>query len=130
MAKLSKKLRMSSGQTGLVINPPDDFEQMIGGFPGGFTLVEEATNVDFVMLFVLDKADLHELGPKAILAIKHDGILWFAYPKRDSGLDTDINQDVGWDVVTAAGLRAVAQISLDRTWSAMRFRPVEKVKKR
>lgn len=131
MAKLTKKLHIKAGQTGLIINPPSDFEEMVGGYPEGFTPVEVgATGVDFVMLFVLDKADLHSLGPKAILAIKHDGILWFAYPKRGSGMETDISGDVGWDVITAAGLRGIAQISLNATWSALRFRPVDKVKKK
>ncbi len=131
MAKLSKKLHMRPGQTALIINPPGEFEELVGGYPKDFELVEEgATNVEFVMLFALDKADLHQLGPKAILAIKHDAILWFAFPKRGSGLDTDLSGDVGWDVINAAGLRGVAQISLDETWSALRFRPADKVKKK
>jgi hypothetical protein len=57
------------------------------------------------------------------LPAKGEVKLWIAYPKGGSGVDTDLNRDVGWEPVKDLGLRPVAQVSVDRIWSALRFRP-------
>jgi hypothetical protein len=82
---------------------------------------------DFVQLFVRSIAELEELAPSALKSINFDGLLWFCYPKQSSKIKTDINRDSGWNVVKQAGLRPVTQVAIDDTWSALRFRPVERV---
>ena len=42
----------------------------------------------------------------------------------------DLTRDEGWDALTSAGLRGVATVSIDDTWSGLRFRPVEDVRAR
>ncbi len=69
-------------------------------------------------------------GPTAVSAVKHDGLLWISYPKRSSKVETDITRDVGWEAVTQAGLRAVTQVSINDVWSALRFRPVDRIGKK
>ncbi|BAU43406.1 DUF3052 family protein [Leptolyngbya sp. O-77] len=80
-----------------------------------------------MQLFVSSKADLKEHLAIAQQALKPGGLLWFAYPKKSSGVKTDITPDMGWDAVTQAGLKGVAQVAIDETWLALRFRPVEEV---
>ena len=84
---------------------------------------------DFVHLFVTDGAELERLGPVALQSVTYDGLLWISYPKRSSKVETDLSRDVGWEVVANAGLRPVTQVSIDATWSALRFRPFEQVGK-
>jgi hypothetical protein len=60
----------------------------------------------------------------ALNAIKEDGLLWISYPKKTSKIKTDI----GGDVMTHAGYDGVSLISINETWSAIRFRPKHKVK--
>ena len=50
--------------------------------------------------------------------------------QADLGLETDLTRDAGWDALSAAGLRGVATVSIDDTWSGLRFRPVEDVRSR
>lgn len=76
---------------------------------------------DFILLFVSNIAELEEYVPAAIKAGNFDCILWIAYPKRSSGIQTDINRDTGWDVVKNSGMRPVTQVAIDQTWSALRF---------
>ena len=96
--------------------------------PQGVELADEPEGTfDFVHLFVKNVAELESLGPTAINAVKHDGLLWISYPKRSSKVKTDITRDVGWDILAQAGLRAVTQVSIDDVWSALRFRPIERV---
>ena len=96
--------------------------------PDGAELVEgEAERVDAVHLFVRDSAELDRTAPAALRAVKPDGLVWISYPKRSSGVDTDLTRDVGWETVKGAGLRPVRQVSVDDTWSALRFRPADQV---
>jgi hypothetical protein len=52
-----------------------------------------------------------------------DGLLWIAFPKRSSGIESDLSRDKGWELLWEAGLRGIALLSIDNTWSAMRFVP-------
>jgi hypothetical protein len=56
-------------------------------------------------------------------------VLWFAYPKISSGIKTDINRDNGWGVLQKRKFEPVTQIAIDETWSALRFKPVDKIPK-
>jgi hypothetical protein len=76
---------------------------------------------------VKDSAELNRFAKKAINAIKHDGLLWICYPKGSSKMKSDLNRDVIWELLKQHGLLGVSLISIDEVWSAMRFRPAEKV---
>ena len=130
MAKspLVKKLRIQPGQRALILNAPPGYVDQLGELPEGVELSDEPEGTfDFVHLFVKDIAELERLGPVALQAVRHDGLLWISYPKRSSKVETDISRDVGWGIVTQAGLRPVTQVSIDAVWSALRFRPTERV---
>ena len=70
-------------------------------------------------------AELDRIGVAAIRAAKHDGLLWISYPKGSSKVKTDLNRDILRGLLHKEGLDAVAMISIDDVWSAMRFRPVK-----
>jgi hypothetical protein len=127
-APLSKKLRLQSGQRALILNAPEGYVGGLGPLPADIELMDSPEGrFDFVHLFVRNSAELARLGPVAIEAVKHDGLLWFSYPKRSSKVETDLTRDHGWDVVAQAGLRPVTQVSVSEIWSAVRWRPVELV---
>lgn len=127
---LAGKLRMQPGQRVLIINAPPGYLEQLGTLPKGVDVLDAPDGkIDFVHLFVRDIADLEQLGPVALNAVTYDGLLWISYPKRSSKVNTDISRDTGWDVIAQAGLRPVMQVSVDETWSALRFRPAEQVGK-
>jgi hypothetical protein len=61
--------------------------------------------------------------------LKADGIFWVSYPKGRSKVRTDLNRDILWKLMDKYGLAGVALISINEVWSAMRFRPADKVGK-
>lgn len=123
MKSLAERMSIKPGYIGAIINAPENYTPEL---PESVTLVEgEAGNLDFIHLFVRNKAELDANAPRAMNALKEDGLLWISYPKRSSKVETDITRDNGWDVMTQAGLRGVAQVSVDETWSALRFRAKE-----
>ncbi len=134
MHQLFRKLKLKPHTRAAILYAPEGFPRGEGDLPEGVRLVDEGGlsqepqgAFDFVHLFVRSVAELEERAPMALGAVKYDGLLWISYPKKSGPIKTDITRDVGWDVVREAGLRPVAQISVDETWSALRFRPAERV---
>lgn len=125
---LPKKLQMKSGQRAVVINAPASYLATLVPLPTGMEIATSPEGqFDFVQLFVKDLAQLQELLPSAIQAVKPDALLWIAYPKGSAKTGTDLNRDRLWAAVSEHHLTGVALISLDEVWSAMRFRPSERV---
>lgn len=127
---LARKLRMQPGQRVPIMNAPSGYVEEFDPLPEGIELEEVPEGkFDFVHLFATNGAELERLGPVALASVTYDGLLWLSYPKRSSKVKTDLSRDVGWDVMADSGLRPVTQVSIDETWSALRFRPTEQVGK-
>lgn len=123
-----KKLRLQAGQKALLLNGPEGYLQALGELPGEVVFSTQPDGVyDFVQLFIKDRAELERLGPLAFQAIKYDGLLWVCYPKQTGKIKSDLNRDILWKLMEPTGLSPVMQIAIDETWSALRFRPSEKV---
>jgi hypothetical protein len=125
-----EKLRMVEGISVLVLNSPGDYEEIIGALPEYIEFRTSPTEeVDFVHLFAMNRAELDKYIAVAIESIKYDGLLWVSYPKGSSGVETDINRDRIWEHLKQKDIRPVTQISINETWSALRFRPKDAVGK-
>ncbi|HZU66867.1 MAG TPA: hypothetical protein VFA09_06280 [Ktedonobacteraceae bacterium] len=127
---LVKKLQLKAGQRAMIINPPPGYFDEPGLLPEGIELVEHPEgNCDFVQVFAKNKSELERFLPLALQAVKYDALLWIAYPKGGTKAGTDLNRDILWDAVAQHGYSGVTLVSLNDVWSAMRFRPSEKVGK-
>ncbi|MHB8918867.1 MAG: hypothetical protein ACYC4H_12650 [Desulfocucumaceae bacterium] len=129
-SELLNKLRLKGGQKAAVINAPEGYIGDLGPLPENTRLFTELDGTfDFIHLFVSSRSDLESLGTAVTRAINPDGLLWISYPKKSSKVKTDLTRDTGRDVMHKAGFEAVSQVSVNETWSALRFRPSEKVKR-
>jgi len=128
--QLLKKLRMLPEQRVLILNAPPDYQDEFCSLPEGVGLAEQPEGTfDFVQVFAKDLAELERLAPVAAEAVKHYGLFWVSYPKKSSKMESDLSRDVVWKAVAKTGQRPVAQVSVNDVWSALRFRPPEKVGK-
>jgi len=125
-AEITKKLNMKPGQRLWVLNPPEDFQQILDGVD---ITAEGSAPAEAVLLFVGSLAELKASAPGGLGAVDRKGLMWIAYPKSSSGVKTDINRDTLWEAMKPSGWRPVRQVALDGTWSALRFRPAEDVDK-
>ena len=73
--------------------------------------------------------EVERIAPSTLGSISTDALAWIAYPKGSSGVRTDVNRDKLWAALKSSGWRPFRQIALDDIWSALRFRPAEKVGK-
>ncbi len=56
-----------------------------------------------------------------VRALAMDGVLWVAWPKRASGLPTDLTENVVREIGLAAGLVDNKVCAIDEVWSGLRF---------
>jgi hypothetical protein len=128
---LAQKLGVKPGHRLLILNAPGGYLDQLKPLPEGTTLHTSGEGqYDLVQLFVHNKADIDAHAPSALESLREDGLFWVAYPKQSSKMKTDINRDVGWETVKGLGLDGVKQIAIDALWSALRFRPAEKIVRR
>jgi hypothetical protein len=126
MKEIIKKFRFKSA--GLVINAPKDLEKEFVRLGLKTALDKKSFNINTVV-FVNNKKEFMEFLTKDLKNIEHDSVLWFAYPKGSSGISTDINRDILRETAEKFSITTVTAISINETWSALRFRPIEKVGK-
>ncbi len=112
----------------LILNAPEGYMDALGAVPEGVEIHHKPEGkYDFGHLFVKDRAELERFIDPLLAAMEYDGILWISYPKGGSGVETDLNRDKLWAAMSDTGLRPVTQIAIDAVWSALRFRPAERV---
>lgn len=78
---------------------------------------------DFILACFTKKEDVEREIPEIKQSLKNTGLLWIAYPKAKA-LETDLNRDIIHQTLQKYTLDGVSLISLDNTWSAMRFKKV------
>jgi len=127
---LVKKLQIKAGQRLAVINAPGDYRKVLGELPEGTSVTDTlAGPPDFVLVYAQTSRDGERLTPEVMKALKPNGLFWVCYPKGTSKVRTDLNRDILWGLMQKFRLAGVSMVSLDDVWSAMRFRPAEKVGK-
>ena len=119
---LARKLQIKPGFRVLIRNAPEDLDALLRPLPDDVELSDDLAAVhDLVLLFVLNTAGLEIFFSATLAALKEGGVLWISYPKSSAKAETDLSRDRGWEIVAKAGLRPVSQVSIDQTWSALRF---------
>lgn len=119
---LPKKLGITDGLTVAYLDAPDHFESLLVPTPTGLTVRTSARGrLDLVMVFVTAAAVLRRrLGPTG-RAIFPAGMLWIAWPKKSSGVPTDITEDTVREVALPTGLVDTKVCAIDETWSGLRL---------
>jgi hypothetical protein len=121
---LAQKLQIKSGKL-IVLNAPKGYAEQLAKELQDLTVSTRAAGqAEAVLLFVNSLAEVEKLAPKAIKAVKPDGMLWMAYAKGTSKVKTDVNRDKLWEMMKPSGWQPIRMIALDDVWSLMRFKPL------
>jgi hypothetical protein len=94
---------------------------LIGPLPDGVRTVDRLDQATVGIMLADDAATIRAVLETCTQDLGSPNLLWILYPK---GGRTDIDRDTLWPIVAAHGLRPIAQVAVDDTWSALRFRPL------
>src|SRR4051794_27881087 len=117
---LPRKLGIKEGHRVLVLGAPAGFS--LGELPGGVTLRRQARGTaDVILAFVVRRAELERRVPRLRERMQPAAGLWIAWPKRASGVETDLTEDVVRELALANRLVDNKVAAVDATWSALRL---------
>jgi len=119
---LPKKLGIREGSRVAVVSAPEGFAAVLGALPSGVDVRNSARGRhDVIVFFVTRRAELARRFPSFMRALERDGGLWVAWPKKTSGVATDLTFDAVQRVGLNAGLVDNKVAAIDNTWSGLRF---------
>jgi hypothetical protein len=103
-----------------LIAAPPDFGATLGRMPEGVKPVRRGT-LDFAMLFVRTESELKKGFPRLRDRLESNGMLWVAWPKKASGVATELSEGEVRTFGLEAGLVDVKVCAVDHTWSGLKF---------
>ena len=119
---LPRKLGILSGHRLALVHAPEGFEDTLGELPGDVLVGRRARGpLDVIVAFTRSRVELERGLDGWRAALDPAGGLWIAWPKRTSGLATDLSDGVVRDAGLARGLVDNKVCAIDDTWSALRF---------
>jgi hypothetical protein len=119
---LPKKLGISEGDIVAFPDAPREFDRVLRALPSGVRIKRRALGpLDVVVAFFTRRADLERRFAHLAAAIDPHGALWIAWPKRASGVGTDLTEDVVRNVALANGLVDNKVCAIDEVWSGLRL---------
>ncbi|HEX7280123.1 MAG TPA: DUF3052 domain-containing protein [Solirubrobacterales bacterium] len=118
---LAQKLGVKPGSVLVLIDAPDGVEALLDPLPDRVGLRRgNRGKREMTIWFVTGRSEF-ERRFAAVAKAVGDGTLWMAWPKRSSGVDTDLTEDVIRDVCLPRGMVDTKVCAIDETWSGLRL---------
>ncbi|MCC7537981.1 MAG: DUF3052 domain-containing protein [Deltaproteobacteria bacterium] len=119
------------------LDAPEGFATLVGPLPEGATVAAAPTHppYDVIHVFTKSRKSLEASIGGLVEGLHPDGSLWISWPKKSSGVPTDVTEDILRRIVLPRGLVDNKVCAVDETWSALRIvwrrelRPSSKNKK-
>ncbi len=126
---LTKKLGIRDGLRVSLIGIPADVRANLQSALAGCSIVKDSKGpFDFVMLFAKSQTELESKFARSAKQLAPTGMLWVSWPKRASGVPTDMNENDVRRIGLQAGLVDVKVCAVSEVWSGLKF--VRRVKDR
>lgn len=123
---LAKKLGLKAGMRVRLIQAPDHYWDLLGDAAldpeqRREAAADETAEVDFVHLFATERDALERGFAAARASMSVDGMVWASWPKKSSGVPTEIAKGDVMATGKAVGLVDVKVCAVDETWSGLKF---------
>ncbi|MCZ6627103.1 MAG: DUF3052 domain-containing protein [SAR324 cluster bacterium] len=119
---LAKKLGIKPGARVLLLGAPEQMQDWLAPLPDNVTLTRPGGKANTVIVFFTkEAAALRCRVPNLAKEIESAGGLWIAWPKKASGVPTDLNDNVVREIGLAAGLVDNKVCAISEVWSGLRF---------
>jgi hypothetical protein len=119
---ITQKLGIKPGFCIFVSGAPSPYSKLVGDLPDGAKIIARLkAPLDMVHLFATKAADLKSKLETCREAIAPDGMIWVSWPKKSSGVVTDLSDIVVRDTALPLGLVDIKVCAIDETWSGLKF---------
>ncbi len=106
-----------------VLNAPTNLDALLGELPDRVATSSRLSgHRDLVLIFVTRQVEFAASISALTRAIAPDGMIWVAWPKRASKVETDVTEDVIREIVLpSTGLVDVKVCAIDNVWSGLKL---------
>ena len=119
---LAKKLGIKESSRIGLVNAPEGFQKQLGVLPANAQIVARLLKpLDIILLFTDTEKILIRDFPSLAKKLSINGMIWIAWPKKSSGVPTDLFFDRVQRVGLQGGLVDVKICAIDETWSGLKF---------
>jgi hypothetical protein len=119
---LPKKLGIKNGFRICLVNAPADVRAELREAMSACVVVRKPSGLlDFVIFFTKSRAELSREFSRLAKYLETAGILWVSWPKKSSGVATDVDENVVREVGLTAGLVDVKVCAISEVWSGLKF---------
>ncbi|QIE60758.1 DUF3052 family protein [Rasiella rasia] len=121
---LAKKLGIKEGTTMLAVNSPKSYLSFFREFPPNVIMApvrSTSEDVDFIHVFVKTQADLQTYVSEVMPRLKREGMLWLSWPKKTSGIATELDKFSIMKFGQNLGLVDTKVAAIDEQWSGHKF---------
>jgi hypothetical protein len=119
---LPQKLGIKPGIIVVVIDAPDNYRKLLGQIPSGVNFATRPVgNTKFIHLFVKERRALQTQLQSLRQKIAEDAAVWVSWPKKSSGVPTDVTEDVIRAVALPIGFVDIKVCAVDDTWSGLKL---------
>jgi len=119
---LVKKLGIKEESNIALVGAPPDFASTLCPMPASVAVNSRTRQpLDFVLLFVKREAELQRNFLRYAARLQPSGMIWIAWPKKTSGVATDLTFAKVQALGLAAGLVDVKICAVDEIWSGLKF---------
>ena len=119
---LAKKLGIKEGSSIALVRMPDDIQAELEAVTKTCRAPRPAKrSLAFVFLFVTSQAELQREFPRWANYIADDGCLWIGWPKKTSGVASDLGENQVRDIGLDSGLVDVKVCAVNEVWSGLKF---------
>ena len=121
---LPQKLGLKPGARFGIFAAPKNFSRVLGALPPGVTATDAArgtSTLDVILCFAASRSALERLLPRAHRRLDPNGGLWICWPKKASGIATDVTEAEVRQLGLARGLVDNKVCAVDDVWSGLRM---------
>jgi hypothetical protein len=119
---LPQKLGIKPGLTVIIINAPTNYRRLLGTIPKGVAFSDRLKpESSFVQVFIKRRRELEKKLSILREKLADTGTVWISWPKRSSGVSTDVTEDVVRAIALPLGFVDVKVCAIDETWSGLKL---------
>jgi hypothetical protein len=119
---LPQKLGIKPGMIVVAIDPPENYRKLLDPVPSGVNFATRPVGkTKFVHLFVKERRVLAKHLQSLRRKIAEDAMVWVSWPKKSSGVPTDVTEDVIRAVALPIGFVDIKVCAVDDTWSGLKL---------
>jgi hypothetical protein len=119
---LPRKLGLPPAGRAAFLSEPADFRKLVRPLPDGLEVTTRLSGqFQYIHLFVSRRSVLEKQFPRAAKALDKAGTFWVSWPKKASGVASDVTEAVVREIGLGAGLVDVKICAVDEVWSGLKF---------